>query len=187
MSGRMYAEVMFSSRETRRRRREVFDAAVASSMMLFSVSLRADFLLDWDLCWSPPNREVVRFSDNGEIGLLIGTGDKTRASFESVVFAAWPGCESVGRSLLEARLAGDLLGDSNERLKSKSSSSTRVEALFLFTEVDVFLDEPWSSLSSRRASSRSRVRVLIVFIASLRSRCRVRRDATICFSSAGIV
>jgi len=131
--------------------------------------------------------EVVRFSDNGEIGLLIGTWAKTRASLESVVFAAWPGCDSVGMFLLEARLAGDLLGDSNERLKSKSSSSTRVEALFLLTEVGVFLDEALSSLSSRRASSRSRVKELIVFIASWRSRCRVLRDATICFSSAGIV
>ncbi|EHY51820.1 uncharacterized protein HMPREF1120_00047 [Exophiala dermatitidis NIH/UT8656] len=75
-----------------------------------------------------------------------------------------------------------------ERLRSKSSSSTRVDApLFFRAGVLWFLEVARSNLSSSNASSRSLVRELMVCMASLRSRCSVRRDATICFSSAGIV
>ncbi|ETI28771.1 hypothetical protein G647_01222 [Cladophialophora carrionii CBS 160.54] len=72
-----------------------------------------------------------------------------------------------------------------DRLMSNSSSSTREAALFFLTGVLCFLDAALSNLSSSRASSRSRVSELMVCMASLRSRWRVRKDATICFSSAG--
>lgn len=121
----------------------------------------------------------------GDAGLLIATGDKTRASSDVVVR---PVClASEARLLDDVFLTEDLFGDSIDLLRSNNSSSSPAEARLLFFAWEVCLwEDARSNLNSSNASSRSRVRELIVCMASLRSRWRVRSEATICFSSAGI-